>query len=79
MKFSVLFKYSNMEVVTTKILSLIFLGLGTVIFGFIPLKLSNFLYKKETQLKKNVISVLLCFGGGLLFAICLIHLMPEVS
>ena len=66
------------DVQTAKVLSMVFLGLFSMIFGAIPLKLGPKFTDDTKGWKQVVISILSCFGGGVLFATALIHMLPEV-
>ncbi|XP_044746785.1 zinc transporter ZIP1 [Coccinella septempunctata] len=61
-----------MELIETKILASVILGLGSVIFGFLPLCLTN--SRNQNSL---FLSCLLCYGGGVLLSTSLTHMLPE--
>ncbi|XP_059097694.1 zinc transporter ZIP1-like isoform X2 [Tigriopus californicus] len=71
-----------MNLVTAKIIALFLLGGGSVVLGFIPIKLRRQLgwTEQTSQNRKKLIltSIALCFGGGVLLATCFIHMLPEV-
>ena len=68
-----------MDTTWTKILTMCLLGGISIIVGFIPLKLGK-LFKGSDGSPRHgtVFSSLLCFGGGVLLATTLLHLLPEV-
>lgn len=71
-----------MNLITAKIIALILLGGGSIILGFIPIKLRRQLgwteQTSQNRKKRILTSIALCFGGGVLLATCFIHLLPEV-
>ncbi|XP_075217127.1 zinc transporter ZIP3-like [Lycorma delicatula] len=79
--------YKN--VIFTKLVCMIILGMSSLISGCLPLILTYF-YDKRTYFnetdkinaerkKRLVISLLLSFTGGVLFCTVFIHLLPEVG
>ena len=66
------------EIQEAKIWTMVLLGLVSMILGALPLKLGAYFAKDDRGWKRVVTSVLLCFGGGVLFATSLIHMLPEV-
>nr|CAD7427184.1 unnamed protein product [Timema monikensis] len=79
-----------MEIVPTKILVLTLLGVLRLFFGLVPLKITKRLHlwgasgvtHKLVETRRRqvdiAITLCLCFGGGVLFATCFIHMIPEV-
>ena len=69
-----------MEVEGTKYLTMFLLGIGPLILGFLPMKIGKYFDNEENPKawKPTFISVLLCFGGGLLLATASMHMLPEV-
>lgn len=80
-----------MDLITTKIIVAILFGSLRFLFGILPLKIYAFLKKWEKQEAKAAFinekrhhqvqcALAMCqsFGGGVLFATCLLHMMPEV-
>ena len=67
-----------MEVMTTKIIAMSLLAIVSLIIGFLPLKIGKYFFNDEKIWKQTFTSVLLCFGGGVLFATSFIHMLPEV-
>lgn len=72
-----------MDAEGTKYLTMFLLGIGPLILGFLPMKIGKYFEidrdngAKEAW-KATFISVLLCFGGGLLLATAAMHMLPEV-
>ncbi|XP_058824512.1 zinc transporter ZIP1-like [Topomyia yanbarensis] len=56
----------------SKLLAILILGLGSVISGLVPL------YCTRHGTRSILITVLLCFGAGVLLATALVHMLPEV-
>ena len=67
-----------MDLDGTKYLAMVLLGGISLILGFIPLKIGKYFVNDDKVWKRTVTSVLLCFGGGVLFATAMIHMIPEV-
>jgi solute carrier family 39 (zinc transporter), member 1/2/3 len=65
-----------------KIVSIVVLAVVSIVCGMIPVLISKKMnWKSETSMSntsKSWLSGLLCFGGGVLMATSLIHLLPEV-
>ena len=67
------------DVLTSKILSLVLLGGVSIILGFIPMKLGKLFKGSDGNPRHGtILSSLLCFGGGVLLATSLLHMLPEV-
>ena len=68
-----------MEPLGSKILAMVLLAGISIILSLIPLKLGKW-FKTENGQPKHVtiFSCLLCFGGGVLIATSLLHMLPEV-
>ena len=80
------------DLIKAKVLSIVVLGLVSFLLGLLPLKLAkwfnwDFIKNNEggggggggkTSRGNLVISLLLCFGGGVLIFTTFIHLQPEV-
>ena len=66
------------DVQIAKVWTMVLLGVISMILGAIPLKLGPLFNNDTKGWKKVVISILLCFGGGVLFATSIIHMLPEV-
>ncbi|XP_055698723.1 zinc transporter ZIP3 isoform X2 [Phlebotomus papatasi] len=58
----------------TKILAMFVLGAGSFFIGMLPAWLS----RRQQRNHPLLISVLLCFGAGVLLATSLVHMLPEV-
>lgn len=79
---------SNSDVVIAKSIAAVTLFLVSVISGIIPFKLAQ-IYKwndqsvednqKRQQKTKLIVSILLCFGGGVLLATTFLHLLPDIK
>lgn len=74
-----------MDLLGTKILVMFILGTVSLIFGFVPLKIGKVLgiHNKSVDAttygrKHLCTSLLLCFGGGVLLATSVVHILPEV-
>ena len=67
-----------MEVMTTKIIAMSLLAIVSLMIGFLPLKIGKCFFNDGKIWKRTFASVLLCFGGGVLFATSFIHMLPEV-
>ena len=65
------------EVMTAKLLAMFLLGVVSLALGLLPLRLTS-LVSGDSFWKRTVTSVLLCYGGGVLFATGMIHMLPEV-
>ena len=73
------------ELIVAKIVAMLVLGLCSFGLGILPVKLASWLHwnKESPSTMKSssqhfVISLLLCFGGGVLLYTTLLHLQPEV-
>lgn len=60
---------------TAKIISIVTLGLGSLVAGLLPAAFT------KSKLRRYSLSqtILLCFGAGILLATALVHILPEVS
>jgi len=68
-----------MDLQTTKIVVMILLGGISTCLGFIPMYVGKWFRNKDgTQKHGTLFSSLLCFGGGVLLATCLLHMLPEI-
>ena len=63
----------------TKLITMTLLAVVSLILGFLPLKIGKYFFNDDKIWKRTFTSVLLCFGGGVLFATSFIHMLPEVS
>ena len=67
-----------MQVDTAKYLSMVLLGGVSLLLGFLPYKIGTYFIHDDKKWKRTLTSVLLCFGGGVLFATSFVHILPEV-
>ena len=67
-----------MEALAAKIISMVLLMVISLFFGFLPLKVGIHFLNDGKLWKQTLTSVLLCFGGGVLFATSFVHMLPEV-
>lgn len=65
-----------MEPVVAKVISLCILGVVTTLTGLLPLKLK---FRKKNAGSQVILNALLAFSGGVLFATCFVHLIPEAN
>lgn len=66
-----------------KVISMIVLSLGTLILGLLPIWIIRRMKAKSGSHEmspgiRNVLSGMLCFGGGVLMATALTHMLPEL-
>ncbi|XP_063217042.1 uncharacterized protein LOC134527929 [Bacillus rossius redtenbacheri] len=68
------------DLVLAKTAAMVALGLASFALGVLPLKLSTSLRLRDdgASCRKLVLSLLLCFGGGVLIFTTFVHLQPEV-
>lgn len=64
----------QMDTDNTKILAMLALGGGSLIFGLLP----AFFNRPTRRRQPLMLSNLLCFGAGVLLSTSLIHMLPEV-
>lgn len=77
------------ELITAKATAMVVLFCATMLFGLLPFQLSKWFKWFETDPQNPgrmggkrtsvMISLLLCFGGGVLLATTFLHLLPEVT
>lgn len=65
------------DLLVAKVVSMVVLGVVSFIVGTSPIKITKLL-KIKTSEDNLLISLLLCFGGGVLLFTTFIHLQPEV-
>lgn len=58
-----------------KIISMVVIGFGSFFIGVLPV---CFLRRGREIRKRLVLSTLLCFGAGVLFATSILHILPEI-
>lgn len=69
----------NSNLIMAKVVSMAVLGIASFCIGILPIKLTKLVNIKSADKDKNlVISLLLCFGGGVLLFTTFLHLQPEV-
>lgn len=67
------------DLIIAKTVAMTVLGICSFLMGTLPLKISKMMKIKAGDDDKNLlISLLLCFGGGVLLCTTFIHLQPEV-
>ena len=65
------------DVDTAKVVALILLFIIPAVLGIIPLFFNQERLRRQ-QSRRTLLSCLLCYGAGVLFSTCIIHIMPEV-
>lgn len=80
---------TSTELITAKATAMVVLFCATMLFGLLPFQLSKWFKWFEADPKEPgriggartsvVISLLLCFGGGVLLATTFLHLLPEIT
>lgn len=69
----------NSNLLMAKVVSMAVLGIASFLIGVLPIKLTKLVNIKTADKDNNfVISLLLCFGGGVLLFTTFLHLQPEV-
>jgi solute carrier family 39 (zinc transporter), member 1/2/3 len=58
-----------------KVLAMLVLGGGSFLVGILP----AFITEQHRRRHPLVISILMCFGAGVLLATAMVHILPEVS
>ncbi|XP_074037056.1 zinc transporter ZIP1 [Leptinotarsa decemlineata] len=67
------------DLLVAKVVAMTVLGATSFLLGMLPIKLTKMISIKSVDGDKNLlISLLLCFGGGVLLFTTFIHLQPEV-
>lgn len=67
------------DVLSAKVIGMVVLGLSSFILGILPMRLTKYVNMKNVDGDKNLlISLLMCFGGGVLLFTTFIHIQPEV-
>lgn len=67
------------NLIIAKVVAMSVLGLTSFLLGILPIKLTKMMSIKSVDGDKNLlVSLLLCFGGGVLLFTTFIHLQPEV-
>ena len=65
-----------MERLYTKIAAMVACFIIPFVCTILPLKVSSY-FEKKGKFGKNVLSWLMCFGGGVFFATFILHMAPE--
>ncbi|XP_037801051.1 zinc transporter ZIP3-like [Penaeus monodon] len=65
-----------MELLTTKIIALTLMGVLSLFFGLLPLRMKAYIHHASKK-RERIVSCLLCFGGGVLLATVFTHMLPE--
>lgn len=60
---------------TAKVLAIFILGIGSLFVGLLPATISE----RNRRRYPLIISILLCFGAGVLLATSVVHMLPDVS
>ena len=68
-----------MELITHKLLTMVLTGVVPLLFGLIPWSVGRRYCNPDNVRHQRIVSVLLCYGGGVLLGLSLLHLLPEVS
>ena len=68
-----------MDLITHKVLTMVLTGVIPLLFGLIPWKIGRRYCKPDNVRHQRIVSILLCYGGGILLGLSLLHLLPEVS
>ncbi|XP_044764304.1 zinc transporter ZIP1-like [Coccinella septempunctata] len=67
------------DVLSAKVIGMVVLGLSSFLLGILPMRLTKYVNVKNVDGDKNLlISLLMCFGGGVLLFTTFIHIQPEV-
>jgi len=67
-----------MDLTTTKVVNLVLLGVIKLVSGLAPMFFTKILEKKSERFLKKFVGIVLCFGGGVLLATVLMHMLSEV-
>ena len=63
-----------------KMIAIVILGGSTAFCAFIPVIFKKLFVKFKTNaIHEQILSSLMCVGGGILLALSTIHLLPEVK
>ena len=66
------------SVLGSKVVTMFLTGVISIILGLIPLKFKGCIQTDSIR-HRTIISGLLCLGGGVLLAVAMIHVLPEVG
>ncbi|KAF7267750.1 hypothetical protein GWI33_019048 [Rhynchophorus ferrugineus] len=65
----------SLTALQTKLLAMVCLGAGSICAGLIPALLVRHSHRQSPL----ILSILLCFGGGVLLSTSLVHILPEAQ
>ena len=72
-----------MDILTAKIVAMIVLGAGSMLSGLAPMALKCCCLASSAKNRRKsaytLLSALSCFGGGVILATSLTHMLPEVN
>ncbi|XP_031327343.1 uncharacterized protein LOC116158660 [Photinus pyralis] len=76
-----------MDLILTKLVVALLFGLIRYIFGILPIKVHSWVtisrdgkvVESRRETMDGIVAMIQSFGGGVLFATCFLHMMPEVS
>lgn len=67
------------DLIVAKIVTMCVLGIGSFVVGMLPTCLKRLIHLQSQEQHKNLtLSLMLCFGGGVLLYTTFLHLLPEV-
>ena len=72
----------NMDLKGTKVVVMVLTSVIPIFLSLLPLWFKSYLVPSkhyQSSWRTVIQSMLLCFGGGVLLATSLVHLLPEVS
>lgn len=70
---------TSRDVIVAKVVTMCVLGVGSFIVGMLPTCLKRLIRLQSPDQHKNLtLSLMLCFGGGVLLYTTFLHLLPEV-
>ena len=70
-------KRKMLSLLTTKVIAMVLTGAVPIVLGLIPWKVGQHV-DRNNRWHKVTVSCLLCYGGGILLALSLLHMLPEV-
>ena len=80
-KFGLKQETETMDIVGAKVLVMVLTSVIPILLSLLPLWFKGYLIpdKSSSPWRAVITSMLLCFGGGVLLATSLVHLLPEVG
>lgn len=67
------------DLIVAKVVTMCVLGIGSFVVGMLPTCLKRLIKLQSQEQHKNLtLSLMLCFGGGVLLYTTFLHLLPEV-